>query len=190
MPLTDFPNRGWSMPPVVSTTSRVALGYEWADASALDGTPASVAWGTANLVLFVPFEVTEPITITKLAWYNGSTANGNVDMGIFSLNGTFLFGAGNTAQAGTSALQEVNITDTLLTEGVYFMGLKCESTTATVWVIPWAGTNFPGASVTFQATGAAGSLTGTYTLADRTPAAGIPNSPFMGFCIGPRTLLA
>jgi len=189
-PMAGLPNR-----PVISSLGPQGLAFELADFIANEGAIASQTWPAANRVLFSPFEVTEPCTVTKMGWYNGGTASGNVDMGIFDMNGTLLKNTGNTAQAGTSALQEVDIADFLLCEGHYWIGIKCESATATMFAAPsTGGPNAPFASYPLtwpvaQASGAAGALAATYTLANRVNAEAL-GFPLWGLCINGRTLLA
>lgn len=84
----------------------------------------------ANVGWFVPFTVPEPVTVTKLFWGNGAAVAGNVDAGIFQEDGTRLVSAGTTAQSGTSNLQVVDVTDTRLERGRYYLGL-CGDTTGT-----------------------------------------------------------
>jgi len=180
------------MPQVLSTFSPQMLGYEVEAWSGTAGAHSSSVWPSVNAVLFMPFEVSEPVVVTKLAWHNGGTANGNVDAGIFTLDGVKIVGVGNTAQAGTSALQEGNITDTLLPEGRYLFGLKLDGAAGTIFgpaVFGW-GDEFA-SNGCYAAAGAAGSLAATYTLVNKvTTTAAWGNIPFVAMCFAPRTLLA
>ncbi len=92
----------------------------------------SGAWPAANLALFMPFVVTRPVVIENLAVVNGSTASGNIDMGLYAADGTRLVSVGSTAQAGTSAAQVFDITDTLLGVGRYYLALALDNATGTV----------------------------------------------------------
>ena len=93
---------------------------------------ASAAWPTANKALFIPFKLTRPITATQMFVYNGTTAQDNFDLGIYSVDGTRLVSAGATVQANASVIQVVNITDTLLGPGLFYMACAFEGTTSTV----------------------------------------------------------
>ena len=60
----------------------------------LAANPASVAWGTANNIVYVPFYLPRGETVVKLWTYNGSTAAGNTDIGIFTRAGVKLVSSG------------------------------------------------------------------------------------------------
>lgn len=95
------------------------------------GGPASAVYPLANLALYFPFVLAEPVLVKKVAWMNGTAVSGNVDVGVYDEVGTRLFSTGSTAQAGTSAKQEVDITDIYLTPGLYYLAIACDNTTAT-----------------------------------------------------------
>ena len=92
---------------------------------------SSSAWTTANRAIFIPFTVEQTVTAYQIAVENGATLNGNLDVGIYDLNGNRLVSSGTTAQAGVSVMQSIDITDTVLTPGYYFLAMSTDSTTAT-----------------------------------------------------------
>lgn len=93
---------------------------------------ASIAWPVANLAIYEPSIIYQPLTIVKMSILNGTAVSGNVDIGIYDAGGAKLVTAGSTAQAGTSAIQTFDITDTLLRPGLYYMALALDNTTGTV----------------------------------------------------------
>lgn len=99
---------------------------------------ASTAWPTSNLAMFFPVEVYQPITIVKMMVNNGTAVSGNIDVGIYDASGNKRVSAGSTAQAGTSAIQIFDITDTLLFPGLYYMAVALDNTTGTLsgWSTP------------------------------------------------------
>jgi hypothetical protein len=125
----DWPIVGTPTSVIISPYSPFAMGVEYA--ALATAAPASVAHGTANLARFYPFVLSEPIMVVKMWWYNGATANGNTDIGIYDESGTKLLSMGNTAQGTINILQEVNVTDTWLGRGRFYMGLSSSSATAT-----------------------------------------------------------
>ena len=64
---------------------------------------------------------------------NGATAGNNVDVGIYTGDGTRLISMGSTAQSGTNAIQTYNITDTALGAGLYRLGIAMDGTTGTLF---------------------------------------------------------
>lgn len=94
---------------------------------------ASAVWPSANRALFIPVVVPCRVTVFQLGWYNGATASGNVDAGIYDLAGNRLVSTGSIAQAGVSALQLVDTTDTVLPPGNYFLALAMDNITGTIF---------------------------------------------------------
>jgi len=85
--------------------------------------PASANWPTANQVYFVPFRMAASAIVTKMFWGNGAAVAGNYDAGIYDLDGNLLVSTGSQAQTGTTSTQVINVTDTALKRGVYYMAL-------------------------------------------------------------------
>ena len=113
---------------VISSFSPEALGSEFG----AFGTPVSATtWPTADQAIFVPFVVYNPLTIVKLGFYNGATASGNIDVGIYDEAGVLLVSAGSTAQAGTSGVQSFDVTDTALNPGLHYLAAALDNTTGT-----------------------------------------------------------
>ena len=102
--------------------------------------PAVAAWPAAGLVIYMPFAVPEPMVATKL-FYGIGAAAGNVDMGIYNEAGTLLVSIGSTGASGSSTLQVLDITDTLLGRGRYYLALVADTvTTLTIYkAAPAAG---------------------------------------------------
>jgi hypothetical protein len=117
---------------VISSQSLESIGgYVCGIGGTIPGSAGS-AWFAASAAVFIPFRVYEPITVTRGFVYNGSVVSGNVDVGIYLPNGARIVSTGSTAQAGTSALQTLDITDTSLAPGLYYMALALDNTTGTV----------------------------------------------------------
>lgn len=94
------------------------------------GSLSANTWPSANRALFVPFRVQSRITVTKAFWVNGGAVSGNVDIGIYSEGGARLVSSGSIAQANINLYQEVDITDTQLGTGLFFMALAVDNGTA------------------------------------------------------------
>lgn len=132
--MADWPQLGPPSPIMLSTFNLASIGMD-VGAAAM-AAPASAALGTANLARGFPFLLPEPATVAKVWWYNGATANGNVDVGIYSEDGRLLMSVGSTAQGTASVLQEAVPTGTLtLGRGKFYMALATSSTTATFFTV-------------------------------------------------------
>ena len=118
--------------PVIQTWSMEALGIELMtiqrDLSAIGSTTVPAA----NRAFYIPFMLAMPIVVTRLWWENGGTVSGNVDVGIYDSVGTRIVSTGATAGSGTIAIQSVDITDTLIGPGRFFLAISCSSATATL----------------------------------------------------------
>jgi hypothetical protein len=115
------------------TISPYSLGSIGAVTGNLSSAPASGTWDSANRAVFVPFRVSRPIYVVNMFVFNGLVVSGNLDIGIYTSDGTRLVSIGSTAQAGTSAIQTLDITDTLLGPGLFYMALVFNNTTARVF---------------------------------------------------------
>jgi hypothetical protein len=113
----------------IATSSPEALGDNFPLGAAF---AVSNAWPTSNLAIYIPVEIYEPVTIVKMSVNNGSAVSGNIDVGIYDAGGKRLVSKGSTAQAGTSAIQTFDITDTLLLPGLYYMAVALDNTTGTL----------------------------------------------------------
>ena len=100
---------------------------------------ASASIEAANRVLYLPFTLGTVITAVQLFSLNGSTAAGNIDMGIYDAAGNRRINIGATAQSGTSVVQAYDITDTLLEAGRYFLAVVMDGATGTLFNTTIAG---------------------------------------------------
>lgn len=95
--------------------------------------PAS-ATNVQNLAWLYPFRLYEWVTFVRGWWYTGATANGNVDIGIYSdafvrLGSTGAVGQGSTSVLNSSAFSvAAGIT---CGPGRYYYGMSCSSATGT-----------------------------------------------------------
>lgn len=89
---------------------------------------ASAVWPAANRAIYIPFCVEQIVTVYQMA-VEVVTQSGNLDLGLYDQDGRRLVSAGSTAVAVTG-LQIIDITDTVLEPGVYFMAMCVDNTTA------------------------------------------------------------
>ena len=125
---------------------------------------ASALWPSADLALFYPFVISQRCIAVLLWAYNGGTAAGSTDIGIYTEDGTRLVSIGPTAQAGTNVRQSFNITDTELFPGRYYMALASSSGAATFFRSTMGDTNRNRTLGMFQQA-SAGTLPATATFA-------------------------
>lgn len=109
----------------------------------LSGTPAaSTAWPAANQAIFVPMRLAVPVIVYKMAMGAGLTAAGNFDIGIYDATGKRLVHSGATAKLSTVE-QVIDITDTRLGPGLYYLALAADGTNNYVMVTPSGSSPVP-----------------------------------------------
>lgn len=118
--------------PMISTVSGESMGIAM-KAHVGSGTFASAVWPTSNRAYYYPFRIDHPITVLKLWMANGAAAAGNLDIGIYSEDGTRIVSSGSTAQAGTNTLQEIDIADTVIGPGAFYLAAAMDGTTGTAF---------------------------------------------------------
>lgn len=136
--MAEWPSNQESNRIVISTISSEALG---AEIGCFNVAPTSAQCAAVNTALFVPFVVHRSFVAVKMAVANGAAVAGNIDLGIYDDQQNRIVSVGSTAQAGVSAVQSVDITDTTLLPGVYFMALNSDNATGQFY--RWA-TGSPG----------------------------------------------
>lgn len=119
--------------PAYNTVTIPSFGHEVTGGPIASAIPVSATWPTNNRAIFVPFAIEAAFNAVKMRVLNGATASGNIDVGIYTWDGTRLVSGGGVAQSATSALQEFDITDKFLAPGRYYMALALSSTVGTVF---------------------------------------------------------
>lgn len=127
--MSEFPKQFALPDPLVhiSTLSECSVGgIQWGALSATSG-----AWPTNNKAIYIPFRLTRPFVFDKLFILNGATASGNIDLGVYSADGTKIVSKGSTAQSGTNAIQSLAVSSTELGPGLFYMAAAFSSTSGT-----------------------------------------------------------
>jgi hypothetical protein len=127
----DWPVDKFSALPTIHPWSVESCGIGMTAYGEVYSSNGSAVYPTANKAFYAPFFIGEPTTIVKAFTVNGTALSGNVDVGIYTDNGVKLVSTGSTLQAGTSDMQLIDLTDTLLAPGSYYMAMACDNTTAT-----------------------------------------------------------
>lgn len=119
-PVSQLPNL-----PIYSTFSTQSIAHGIAFSGFASG-----AWPTANLAFYFPITLTEPFTVDRMFWFNGSTiAATNADAGIYTKDGTRIVSTGSTALSGTNTLQAAEVTNTTFGPGLFYMALALDTNT-------------------------------------------------------------
>lgn len=128
------------IPPVTMTSFHPdALGGDGAyGASSL----SSLTWAGNGTAFYIPFYLRAPILYTHMAKWNGATASGNFDLGVYDEAGTLLTSTGSTAQVGTSQIQITALTASFKgTAGLFYMAISGDSTVGTTKSVALGGAN-------------------------------------------------
>lgn len=116
----DWPAVARPNMPTITPFSFNSLGMQTVGLSP-GGAVASATAGT-NIAMYFPWLVETPCTVTKGFVMNGASVNGNIDVGVYDHEFTLIVSKGATLQAGTNAIQELDITDTTIMPGRYWIG--------------------------------------------------------------------
>lgn len=101
---------------------------------------ASTAYPAANLALYVPFCIGAPMNIKAVYWGNGTTAGGNIDVGIYNEDATKIVSLGSTARGtASSTITTTSLADTIIGAGRYYMAFLLDSTANMQAFAPAAG---------------------------------------------------
>lgn len=121
----NFPNYRLPNLPTITPFHEASLGSL---TRYLAGTAFASATAGSQVAQFFPWVVEMPITIVKGFVMNGASVNGNVDVGVYDHEFNRLVSMGATAQAGTTAIQSLDITDTTIDPGRYWLAFLCSGT--------------------------------------------------------------
>lgn len=93
--------------------------------------PTSNAWSSANRAIYIPIHIAVT-TVARRLWLAVGTTGGtnSVDMGIYDSAGNRLVSDGGHTVGTASQVQFLNITDTTLQPGAYYIGIAYNGTTA------------------------------------------------------------
>lgn len=94
---------------------------------------SSNAWPSGTVAIFVPFGIPLPMYVQTFYWFNGAAIAGNVDMGVYTIDGKKVrsLGAG-VIQSGTNVVQSNILSPALhLGAGQYYMGIVFQNVTGT-----------------------------------------------------------
>lgn len=94
---------------------------------------AGATYPTANTAIYVPVVVRSRVVIRKLWLSSSSGATANIDLGVYDAAGTRLVSAGSTAKVADTE-QVVDVTDTTIGPGLYYMAVNCSNTTDSIVV--------------------------------------------------------
>lgn len=129
----DFPSPRLPVPPILTTSHMQSI----VGSAAYTGwtgiaTASSAAWTANNKAYYYPFRMTDFGTALKLLFWVGATSSGNIDIGIYDAALNRLVSSGSTAMSATvNTVQAVDITDTVLQPGDYWIGVVCSTTSGT-----------------------------------------------------------
>jgi len=85
-------------------------------------------WPTANRALYWPVHIPSPFLAARAFHCQAGNNTGNVDIGIYDINGNRLVSTGSTARGSTNVAQYIDITDTWLSPGDYYWAMVGSST--------------------------------------------------------------
>lgn len=120
---------------MIISTEKPLLLSAWSLGSQLIMQPSHneeyTVWPAANLALYCPVVIEETCLIRKAWFIIGFVINGNLDLGLYSEEGTRLLSSGSTAMpAGSGVMKFFDVTDQTIPAGRYYMAMASDSNTA------------------------------------------------------------
>jgi len=169
------PSRVWSDYPLLVNGAQRAVINSLQELGITGTTPVpSSTWPVANLAIYIPVYVRETLTATKIRVAGDTTAANNIDAGIYNYSGTRLVSVGSTALGGGNVVMDLNIADTVLVKGIYYIGIAVDGTTGRVGAIP-VGSTYDNMLYGIREETSAFPLPATATFADNNIRKYIPN---------------
>lgn len=133
-PLLEIPKR-------IATYSLDAIGSEITSSAVTAlSSLASAINPVTSTAYFVPFCLGHPVSVSRVFSINGTTAQGSIDVGIYDEDGTYIISSGSTTQTGTSNLQFVTITNTVIGPGRFYLAVSLNTTQGTILRGLWTTT--------------------------------------------------
>jgi len=168
--LMDWPVPITPTMPMIFSWSSEALGCLMSTlASSQITSEVSTSYPAANRILYIPFSLGRTVVVAQMFVYNGAFTGGpNINLGIYSQSGTRLVETGTTAQTGTSSLQVIDITDTTIGPGSFYLAVIATATTANMFMINFTNAEFARAAGLFQEAGTGSTLPTTATFSSTT----------------------
>lgn len=84
---------------------------------------ASSVWLAADRAIFMPLSLDSRITVVKFWVFNGAVVAGNLDIGLYDVASNLISSTGSTAQAGTTVIQDIDVTDFAVGPGTFYLAL-------------------------------------------------------------------
>lgn len=89
---------------------------------------ASTSHWSANDPVAYPFRLWRPSIVKQLGWMNGTSAGGGVDVGIYDAAFNRMVSTGAQTGSGASAWQFIDVADTALAAGKYYLATSRDNT--------------------------------------------------------------
>lgn len=136
---------------VIGPWSRCSIGAQMTAINLV--APTDVVWQTANQAIYVPFTLERAQTIYQVGWLNGATATtGTHEIGVYNADGTTKIISGAAAGGTVSVIQKVDVTDTILQPGLYWLAMTNTSTAGHWWSYSPAAPQVASLGILTQAT--------------------------------------
>jgi hypothetical protein len=119
-------------PPTIHPWSVESIGAFLANDTILSNLTLTVgaAWPAANLAIYIPFRILTPATATTMfVTHNGGN---QIDVGIYDAELNRRVSSGSVAPVVVDFLAVVDIADTVLEPGVYYMALALDNNVRSV----------------------------------------------------------
>ena len=146
--MADFPTSGPVADGVLSPWGQGTLLGDLFRVANYATSAGTGAW-TANRAVYLPVVVHQPLTLYSICVLV-ATQNGNVDAGVYNWRGTRIVSNGGVA-CGAAGTQTIDVADTALARGWYFLAFASDSATAVFYNSAASAVNINACQVQQQA---------------------------------------
>lgn len=160
----------------LSLTTRMLWAVGVASTNCLSSASAA-AYPTADLAIYMPVVINGPILVRKLA-VPISSASGNVDVGLYGIAGDRIVSTGTVAAAAGLV---VDVADTLVSGGQYYVAVVADNTTVTIYRATFAAPLCAASGILTEQLGAGAALPATASWSIQQTLA---YYPYIGFLFG------
>lgn len=89
----------------------------------------SVAYPAANLAIYIPFSIPEPVTVYETWVETGTlTTSNGTQIGVYNTDLTRVFATATTVATASDTVNSSGMTDIVLGKGSYYLAFACDGT--------------------------------------------------------------
>lgn len=121
----------WTAAPIRQSHTFTIDSHDLLRVGALLGTTAAASAGypAGNLAIYIPFSISEPVTVYETWVETGTlTTSNGTQIGVYKTDLTRLFATATTVATASDTVNSSGMTDYVLDAGTYYLAFACDGT--------------------------------------------------------------